>query len=145
MSSLTKNKWAERILRAIRHLRVSAFVHEGEQYAISDERQMGSTIVHALQEWEGVQLIGRAYALDRRTSSGRAIWQVLKKRRLGRPQFRAVYNIHPDRLDEISRWAHDNPPLVLRGGRLLLVDDGKEQSRLPDFRWDQYPGGVRVG
>ena len=87
--------------------------------------------------------VGRVTELDNYETRGLRgeAERKLKRRNTPYPHNRVVYLLDPARLDELGRWAVNNPPLVRRSGRLVLRQD--EQPPLPDFRWTEFPGGIR--
>lgn len=142
------NIWAERIAKAIQHLRRYCFSWEEESYSLSGRGMSHYPVVLALQEWGGITLIGRICDLKPTYKIGLRgeVRRLLRRHSLGQPQLRYIYLLDPERLDQIGRWVAVNPPLVLRRVRSknrIVLDN--EQFPFPEFLWSEYSGGVRVG
>ncbi len=139
VSPLSRNsKWPRRVSKAVEYIRSTSFGFKGDSYGWSGgSLSFYHPVLRFLVEAGAIEHIGRTTEI-KRSQLELEVSRRMSLRQVSRPANRIIYRIHPNRLDEISRWAISNPPLVIRKGRLTLDD----QHPTPDFRWTECPGGI---
>jgi len=132
------SKWPERITKAVKHLRGTLFHFKGASYGWSGgSLSFYHPVLRFLVDVGAIERVGRTTNIS--SQLGEEIMKAMNLRGVSRPTNRIVYRLDPSRLDDIGRWASNEPPLVIRQGKLTFDD----RFPTPDFRWTECPGGRR--